>query len=391
MNIIIGSGEKVSVIASKLSDSLIVDRNPESAANLEFKGFNVLNADASDAEILSKFDTSSRLILADDDEFNLKVARVAKTLGFEDIVAISSDESKCSIYDREGVKKICNTIDNLLNLLLERDRYIEIPVGSEFEGMELKEFDPGEDCTVVSVFRDGKVLQPHPEMIVQKGDTLGVICGEEVRVSKNPFNAILILERGQRDDEIVVEAEMLAKRFSASIIVFQKKGNAYACNLRGYSDKIELEEAIDILKKSDELDLIVTSLEEKNEGALKNLVSKFPTLLVTGRTDYRKILAIANSKCPDKIINMAKAFSRFFGNVKVLLLEKEQLKHFSKFTETELEVKVSEGNPMVDAIKEFKSGYDLTILSIKNDLGNIDRDILWKMILDKNTSVLVVD
>ena len=54
-------------------------------------------------------------------------------------------------------------------------------------------------------------------------------------------------------------------------------------------------------------------------------------------------------------------------------------------------MEVSRGNPMVDAVKEFKSGYDLVILSLSNDIGNIDRDILWKIILDKESSVLVVE
>nr|WP_269140589.1 TrkA C-terminal domain-containing protein [Archaeoglobus neptunius] len=265
---------------------------------------------------------------------------------------------------------------------------METPVSAEFEGTSLKDFDPGEDCTVVSVFREGKILHPYPELTLQRGDVLGIVCGKEVRISKNPFDNILVLGR---EEDIAREAKMLSEKFSANIIFFEKSGDAYACSLDGSSDKIELGEALEMLRKDDELDLIITSLSKKDEEGLAGLVSKFPTLIATGKENYRNILGIVNSFSPDRIISMATAFSRYFGKVKVLLLEEEQLKHFSKFTESGLVVEVSRGNPMVDTIREFKKGYDLVILSLRNDAGNIDREILWRIMLDRTASVLVVD
>ncbi|WP_202320512.1 NAD-binding protein [Archaeoglobus neptunius] len=387
MHVIVGSGRKAERLASRLANSLIIDRNPESAEALRKKGFRVLNADASRIEVLSVF-WQSRLILVDDDNFNLKVAKVAKTLGFEDVIAIPEDESACSLYEKEGIEKICVSIDAALLTLFGRKRYLETPVSAEFEGTSLKDFDPGEDCTVVSVFREGKILHPYPELTLQRGDVLGIVCGKEVRISKNPFDNILVLGR---EEDIAREAKMLSEKFSANIIFFEKSGDAYACSLDGSSDKIELGEALEMLRKDDELDLIITSLSKKDEEGLAGLVSKFPTLIATGKENYRNILGIVNSFSPDRIISMATAFSRYFGKVKVLLLEEEQLKHFSKFTESGLVVEVSRGNPMVDTIREFKKGYDLVILSLRNDAGNIDREILWRIMLDRTASVLVVD
>jgi len=213
------------------------------------------------------------------------------------------------------------------------------------------------------------------------------MAGNNFRKLQNPFDNILLLKSEMREKEIR-EVEMVAERFGANLIVFERVGDAYACVLEGHSDSVNLEEAVKILKRSDEFDLIATTLKEKNEEVL---VSNFPTLVLSGKEDYRKILALINNSNPDVMINIAKAFSRFFGRVKVLFLDEEQIKHFSKFTETDLEVEVSTGNPMVDAVREFKSGYDLVILSLTNDAGNIDRDILWKIILDEETSVLVVE
>ena len=389
MYIIVSSGKRAARIASKFADSIIIDRDSNSAKRLEERGFTVLNEDASNPEVLSKFGRDDVVILADEDHFNVKVAKVAGIFGLKTF-AMVEDEEKCSFYENAGVSKICNSLENLISKIFGKNRYFEIQVGDGLEGKTLKEYDAGEDCMVVSIFRDSKAYQPFPDMVMRKGDVLGVVCGEQVRTTKNPFDSVLLLKAEMRDVEID-EAEMLANRFSADLIVFEKVGNAYACSLKGYAEELKLEDAIEMLRQAEELDLIVTSLKEKNEEVLKNLVSKFPTLIAAGKQDYGKILALMNSSRPDTIINMAKAFSRFFGSTKLLFLEEEQLKHFSKFTETEMEVAVSRGNPMVDAVREFKSGYDLVILSLSNDVGNIDRDILWKIILNRKTSVLVVE
>lgn len=390
MYILVSTGDKAARIASKLPDCIVIDRDPDSAKKLAEKGFEVLNEDASNPEVLASFDTESKIILADEDEFNLKIAKVAKLLGFE-VFAIAEDEEKCWLYEAEGISKICGSVESLLSTIFEKNRYFEIKVEKEMDGKTLKEYDAGEDCMVLSVFRDGKVLQPFPELELKAGDTLGLVCGEHVRITKNPFDNILLLKSEEMSEREIREAKMVAERFEASLIVFEKVGDAYACVLEGRSDSVSLEEAVEILKKSDEFDLIATTLKEKDENVLKLLISNFPTLILSGKEDYRKILALVNDSNPDSIINIAKAFSRFFGKVKVLFLDEEQIKHFSKFTETDLEVEVSTGNPMVDAVREFKSGYDLVILSLTNDVGNIDRDILWKIILDEETSVLVVE
>ncbi|MDK2876219.1 MAG: trk/ktr system potassium uptake protein [Archaeoglobaceae archaeon] len=388
--ILVSTGDKAARIASKLPNCIIIDRNPDSAKRLAEMGFEVLNVDASNLEVLAKFDRESKMILADEDEFNLKVARVAKMLGF-DVFVIAEDEEKCRLYENERISKICGSVESLLSAIFEKSRYFEIKVGEEMDGKTLKEYDAGEDCMVIPVFRNGKVLQPFPELELKAGDTLALVCGEHVRLTKNPFDSILLIKSDEIGEKEIREAEMVAKRFGANLIVLEKVGDVYACVLEGQSDSVDLEEAVRMLKRSDEFDLIATMMKEKNEDVLKLLVSNFPTLLLSGKKDYSKILVLVNNSNPDTIINIAKAFSRFFGTVKVLFLDEEQIKHFSKFTETDLEVEVSRGNPMVDAVKEFKSGYDLVIFSLTNDAGNIDRDILWKIILDRETSVLVVE
>ena len=74
----------------------------------------------------------------------------------------------------------------------------------------------------------------------------------------------------------------------------------------------------------------------------------------------------------------------------MLLLDPSLVSYSSKLTETRLEVEVSRGNPVIDAVKEAKSNYDLIIVSHRNDAGNIDRELLKRIIYDTPASVLVI-
>jgi Trk K+ transport system NAD-binding subunit len=102
MYIIVSSGERAARIASKFADSIIVDRDPDSAKRLEKMGFAVINKDASNPEFLSKFGSEDVIILADEDHFNIKVAKVARVLGLQSY-AIVEDEENCIFYEDSGV------------------------------------------------------------------------------------------------------------------------------------------------------------------------------------------------------------------------------------------------------------------------------------------------
>jgi trk system potassium uptake protein TrkA len=388
MHIIVGGSEITKMLASKLDDYVILESRGDVVEKLRGEGFKVVKANPADPEVLSKFDiTSNVLILASDDETNLKVINTAKTLGAENVIVVTKRDK---LYRGEDVK-ICRSYGDLLHVLnFEKPRkYFEIKVRENWKGLKLKELDLGEECAVVSIFRNGRLIRPHPEFTLGRGDVVGIICGEEVRSARNPFDEILVVLRGHRDEDVVKEAKMLAEKFRSNTIFIRKTKNEFKCveNVRIFKPK-DVKKVL--IKDSEKFDLIVTSAKRKRDNLIEKFVNLFPTLIAKGKSNYSKILAIANSSNPYKIISLAKAFGRVFDYVKVLFLEKDQLKYFSRFIETPVDVDVSEGNPFVDTVREFKKGYDLVIFSLKNDVGNIDKDILWKIVLDTDSSVLIV-
>jgi len=384
MHIIVGGSEVAKMLASKLENYVILESREDVVEKLRREGFKVIKVNPADPEVLSKF-ASNVLILTSDDETNLKVINTAKTLGAGDVIVVTKRDD---LYRGEDVK-ICRSYGDLLHVLnFEKPRkYFEIKVRENWKGLKLKELDLGEECAIVSIFRNGRLIRPHPEFTLGRGDVVGIICGEEVRSARNPFDEILVVLRGHRDEDVVKEAKMLAERFRSNTIFIRKTKNEFKCveNVRIFKPK-----DVERTKGCDKFDLIVTSAKRKRDDLIEKFVNVFPTLIAKGKSKYSKILAIVNSSNPYKIISLAKAFGRVFDYVKVLFLEKDQLKYFSRFIETPVDIDVSEGNPFVDTVREFKKGYDLVIFSLKNDVGNIDKDILWKIVLDTDSSVLIV-
>jgi len=108
---------------------------------------------------------------------------------------------------------------------LER-RYVEVRVDSE-EGKFLKDIYFGDFCTVLSVIRGGKLLKPLPDLMLKRGDILGVLCGREVKYTKNPFEEVLVILSDEKDEEkLLGEAEIFGGRFKSQILFLHKIGDA---------------------------------------------------------------------------------------------------------------------------------------------------------------------
>jgi Trk K+ transport system NAD-binding subunit len=90
MHIIVGGSEITKMLASKLDDYVILEGRGDVVEKLRGEGFKVIKANPADPEVLSKFDvTSNVLILALDDDTNLKVINTAKTLGAGDVIVVT--------------------------------------------------------------------------------------------------------------------------------------------------------------------------------------------------------------------------------------------------------------------------------------------------------------
>lgn len=375
-------------------------KNEKVYEDLIKRGYKALLGDATDEDFMKKLQLKgAKVILAtNDDETNLKIAEIARKLGAEEVVARVEDGSKIEEYAKAKIKAIaCDKIvaAELMHELSEgRKRYFEIVVSKRnFAGKRLSEINIGEGCTVVVVFRGGLAYKPNPDFKLEEGDKLGIICGEEIKATKKPFEEILVVVTDSKQREnVFTEARMFAERFDAELIYLYKSHGSIMCSLN--ADEIEdmsVNEAFELIKAFEgRVDLMITNIPKSRKELV--FLERFPVLLAKGKEDYKNSLVVVNTSKPEKLLNYASAISNFFGETKVIFLNQEQLKASSSIMESpKMKISLASHNPLVEVISEVKKDYDLVILSAKNDVGNLSENILWKIITKTSSSVMVIE
>ncbi len=401
-HIIIGGGRVGRNLAKLLGrDYLIVEKDERTYRELIKNGFNAVLGDATDESLLRRLPIEgAKVILAtNDDATNLAVASMVKKLGAEEIIARVEDGEKVEDYLKAGVRAVaCEKVvaSELMHEITEgRKKYFEVSVTEDnFAGRKLSEISIGEGCTVVVVFRSGMAFKPSPDLKLKSGDVLGIICGKEIRATKKPFEEILVvITDPKRAEETISEAKMIAERFDAELIYLYKSKGTLSCSVVAKNfEELDVNEAIDVIDAFEgKVDLVVTNVMKEKVPALK-ILERFPVVFAKGKKDYGKILVIVNTSKPEKLLTYASALSNFFGDSTVMFLDKEQLKSSSSLIESpKVKTTVASHNPLVEVIKEVKEGYDLVVFSARNDVGNLSESVLWKIIMDTKSSVMVVE
>lgn len=398
--VIVGGGDVGRSIADFLKDDyIIIEKDEKVYEELSKLGYNVLLGDARDVIRRLQLRGAKVVLATNDDETNLRVGKLARELGAEEVIARIKESDRIDEYARAKIRAItCDRIvaaELMYGLSKGRRRYFEIDVSSRnFAGKKLSEVNLGEGCTVVVVFRGGLAYRPNPDLTLEEGDKLGIVCGREVRATKKPFEEILVVVTNPKEkDEVFKEAEMLAERFDAELIyVYKSHGSVVASSEA--SDEIEhasVEEVSEVVKVFEgKVDLIVMDVPESFE-ALRSL-GAYPVLLAKGKDDYESALVIVNTAEPGNLLNYASAISNFFGKTKVMFLDQEQLKVSSSMTESpKIEILLAHHNPLVEVVSEVRKGFDLVIFSAKNDVGNLSEGVLWRIVTKTESSVMVVE
>lgn len=114
-------------------------------------------------------------------------------------------------------------------------------------------------------------------------------------------------------------------------------------------------------------------------------------LITKGKKEYNNVLAVINTSDPLNMLNYVRGFSQRCY-VKMMVIDEESLVYKGHLVEShsKIDTELIRGNPIIEVVKEAKKGYDLIIFSIENDIGNIDEEILWRIVLKTSSSVMVV-
>lgn len=196
--IIVGAGEAGLELADKLEQrgesTTIIENNSVEAEKAKKKGFNVIEGDGRDTEILEKADASNAKIVAattHDDDVNMVVSQMAQSkFNTEKVIARVNEPANKSAFEDLGVESIAspdaiadafeNIIENpaLWKQLTEhRDKIevIELEMNEAYESIESLQSELPDSCLINLVTRNNEALDTKDVDKIEDGDVITLI------------------------------------------------------------------------------------------------------------------------------------------------------------------------------------------------------------------------
>jgi trk system potassium uptake protein TrkA len=164
-------------------------------------GEHIYMGDAAESETLKTIGTNRANVMVavtGDDATNLVICQMAKIMYMipRTIARISNPRNE-DIFSTLGVDAVVNTT-KIVNSLIEKevDSGMLVPVlemkGGKVEVLEtevdsdsklinkqIKDIKLPEDCLIISIIREGEVVFPHGNTVIQKGDSLMVMISKQ--------------------------------------------------------------------------------------------------------------------------------------------------------------------------------------------------------------------
>lgn len=377
-NIIVGGGRAGKELAAQLSESVIIELEPQKREELsELKGVQVIIGDGSDEELLKQAgleDATAFILLTGSDEANYRAAAIAKEHGVPRIMVRVEDPEAIARFDELGVEHVMQPTKIVANLVADMMRH---------DGSERS-------------FK--KLLVP-----ILNSDSVNKAFKEALLISSVALGEITAVKSGDTDGK---ELEFMANDMGVPLTILPEKEESL-----GIIRKYLRNHACIILDTVEEHfyspDCIVIGPEEL--GFLDRLFGRSvvlqlirtasrPVLVARTFRYYNQVLALLDaSETAESVGKYSVQMARLCGaNMYLLVLEdvpRELIEGIRKLGEkgnVHIIEEWVEGNPMVEAVKEVKSGnYELTVLPWRGT-GVIRADLIKKIINDAPCSVLTV-
>jgi len=206
--IVVGAGKMgynlTKLLISEGHEVLLVEKDKVRFNELSPElGENIYLGDAAESDVLKQIGTNRANVVVTvtgDDETNLIICQMAKIMYMtpRTIARISNPKNE-AIFSSLGVDNIVNTTQ-IINSLIEKevDAGMLVPIldikGSNAEIVEteiasnsplnnkaIKDIKLPEESLIVSVVREGKVIFPHGNTVIQNGDTIMILISKEKR------------------------------------------------------------------------------------------------------------------------------------------------------------------------------------------------------------------
>lgn len=329
--LIIGAGKIGKTIANTLAlddfDIDIVDRVSENFEDLS-KEVTTFTGDVLNGSFLKTFDLEKYdyiIIGTDSDKTNIIIASVLKDVDTKVVLRLDELES---VYEIKYLKKTFDNVVHVFNKSLETAKLLIKLIGhsdyyqadyfgrgkievtghlidydKEFENMKIKDIGSLATILVVGVLREGELLVPNGDTILQSEDFIYLMgLSRDIRNFKNTH---FELQKNKIDRDVVIASgdsivnEMISNLKNVNLKIIEpdrekskeyraKNSNAFVVNKKLKNDKLFIDESISkeatfiSMTESDELN-IVLGLMAKNHGIKNNIV-------IQNENNYSQIL-----------------------------------------------------------------------------------------------------
>jgi Trk K+ transport system NAD-binding subunit len=201
--VIVGAGRSARMLAKRIhghgEEVVIVESDPTRVAEVEAMGLPAIQADARDPETWKALDPATigaAAMLLAEDHMNLEVSRLARDeVGIQRVVSRVNDATQIGLFTEMGVQVInpslspvveleylllFPSVSSLMTDLEDEHDFTELRLGcAELTGRPMRELDLPEGAFVVLVRRDGDVIYPRGDTVLQLWDRLTLMGSVE--------------------------------------------------------------------------------------------------------------------------------------------------------------------------------------------------------------------
>jgi len=382
--IIVGGGRAGRDLAAQLPEAVIIEIKPEKREKLsELAGVEVIIGDGSDEELLKRvgLDGAEAFIsLTSNDDVNYRAAAIAKKYGVPKIIVRVEDPEDRERFQKLGIESIMFPTKIVANLISDMMRF-----GFDAEAAEIH--TPFEKIlvpilsknTVEKAFKEALLVASVARAEVTAVSSTDIDRQEmESRATKMGVPLKILLEEEKLMD--IIKKHL---HYPGCIVLDIVKEHFY------YPDCIIIDqEELGIMDKLFNRSVVLKLIK----------CASRPVLVARTFRYYDHILALLDSsEASESVGRHAVQIAHLCGaDLHLLILEVvpgeliDGIKKMGEKGNVRIIEKWIEGNPMIEAVKEVKSGnYELAVIPWRGT-GVIRSDLIRKIVNDAPCSVLTV-
>ncbi len=378
--IIVGGGRVGRELAAQLPESVVIELNPEKREKItEIADVEVVTGDGSDEKLLNRVgldDAAAFISLTSNDDVNYRAAAIAKKHGVPKIIVRVEDPEDRERFQKLGIEYIMFPTKIVANLIGDLLRFGAGETLTPFDKILVPILNKN---TVDKAFKEALLVASVARAEVTAVSSADIDNREMESKAKGMGVPLKILLEEEKPMDIIKKH----LHYPSCIIMDRVKEYSY------YPDYVIIDqEELGIMDKVFKRSVVLKLIK----------CASCPVLVARAFKYYERIIALLDlSEISESVGRHAVRIAHLCGaELHLLILETvpgeliDGIKKMGEKGNVRIIENWVEGNPMIEAVKEVKSGnYELAVIPWRGT-GVIRSDMIRKIVNDAPCSVLTV-